>query len=195
MRSISSVTVTTATLAAALILGAATPAVAGAVCNEVDRRSPCISSSDLKARLDLDEDGKQGRLRVRNADGTTAVQLNASTGNVTNLFSNQADQSNGLVKAWARINVNGAILACWRCNTDPNATRRLGMGNYKVDFTPLSTDITGRPRAVTADAHSQQSIAVLQGYDYFGDASSVQVLAVAPSSGNLIDTVFTLLIY
>lgn len=195
MRIISSITMVAGALAAALILAAWQPAVAGRVCNELDLRSPCIRSNDIRANIALGGSTGDARLRLRDEEGTNAVDLQASTGNVTNLFSNDENQGNGLVKAWARINVSGTILACWRCNKDPSETGRLGTGNYVVDFTPLSTDIRGRPRAVTADAHSQQSVAVLQSYDRFDDASSVQVLAVAPSTGNLVDTVFTLLVY
>jgi hypothetical protein len=195
MRIISSVIMITGALAVTATLIAAPPAQAGPVCNELDLRSPCIRSNDIRSNIALGGPTGDARLRLRNEDGANAVDLQASTGNLTNLFSNEADQSNGLVKAWARINVNGTILACWRCNKDPSETGRLGTGNYVVDFTPLSTDIRGRPRAVTADAHSQQNVAVLQSYDRSDDASSVRVLAVAPSTGNLVDTVFTLLIY
>lgn len=73
------------------------------------------------------------------------MDLRASDGNVTNLFSNDEDESNGLVKAWARINADATIAACWRCNTDTAETRRIRDGEYEVDFTPLATDNTGRP--------------------------------------------------
>jgi hypothetical protein len=108
----------------ALTLGVnSLPAGAGRVYNELDLRSPCINSSDLKARLNLDEDGRDARLRVRGADGENAVQLSAANATVTNLFSNDENASNGLVKAWAQINFDGTIEACWRCNTDPAETR------------------------------------------------------------------------
>ena len=77
------------------------------------------------------------------------MDLRASDGNVTNLFSNEEDESNGLVKAWAQINSGGTIVACWRCNTDPDLTRRVVDGVYVVDFTPLATDIRGPPRSAT----------------------------------------------
>ncbi|MGH6903303.1 MAG: hypothetical protein ACREIR_11245 [Geminicoccaceae bacterium] len=74
--------------------------------------SPCIRSNDLKARIDLDEDGRNGRLRVRDAAGANAVEPDARSGNITNLFSNDGNASNGPVKAWAQINANGTIAAC-----------------------------------------------------------------------------------
>ena len=169
MRVISSVTMVGA-LATALILAAWQPAVAGRVCNELDLRSPCIRSNDIRANIALGGSTGDGRLRLRNEDGVNAVELRASDGNVNNLFSNEADQSNGLVKAWAQINADGTIVACWRCNTDPNETRRLSTRSYEVDFAPLATDMTDRPRLAAID---------LGGFIVFvdraGDASPVFV--------------------
>jgi hypothetical protein len=145
MRIIGFIGATIGGVAVAATLIAAPPAAAGKACNELGLGSPCIKSNDLKARINLRESGKDGRLQVRDANNATAVSLDGSSGNVTNLFSNEADQSNGLVKAWARINFDGTIDACWRCNTDPNETRRVIAGAYEVDFTPLATDIMGRP--------------------------------------------------
>jgi len=144
MHIIGSVTVTIGTLAAILTF-APVPAEAGPACNRIGLGSPCIKSNDLKARLNLDERGRDARLRLRNAARANAVELDARSGNVTNLFSNDQDASNGLVKAWARINADGSIVACWRCNTDPGETGRTGPGFYEVDFTPLATDISARP--------------------------------------------------
>src|SRR5687768_13310779 len=89
-------------LAFALTLSAVSqPAEAGAACNELDLSSPCIGSSDLNANLIVGGSTGNGRLRARKANGQTGVELSASTANVTNLFSNGANKSNGLVKAWA----------------------------------------------------------------------------------------------
>jgi hypothetical protein len=172
------------------------PAGAGRVCNELDLRSPCINSSDLKARLNLDEDDTDARLRVRDRDGENAVQLNAANSTVTNLFSNLQDESNGLIKAWAQINADGTIAACWRCNTDTNETRRFATGAYEVDFSPLSTDITGRPRAATVDniGGGEAPITVLNLADRDGDASSVYV-DTNNLSGAPLDAPFVLAIY
>jgi hypothetical protein len=181
----------------ALTLGVTSgPAEAGRVCNELDLRSPCINSSDLKARLNLDEDGTDARLRLRDEDGGSAVQLNAANATATNLFSNDEDESNGLVKAWAQINADGTIAACWRCNTDPNETRRFTAGSYEVDFTPLSTDVTGRPRAATVDniGGGDAPVAVLYLADRDGDASSVYV-DTNNLSGAPLDAPFVLAIY
>ena len=100
MRIICSMTLTTGALAAALTF-IAPPAEAGPACNRIGLNSPCIKSNDLKARLNLDERGRDARLRLRNADRANAVDLDARSFNVTNLFANEPDASNGLVKAWA----------------------------------------------------------------------------------------------
>ena len=145
MRIIGSVIMATGALAFATALIASQPAAAGKLCQRAGLSSPCVQSNDLKARITLKEAAKDGRLQIRDANNDTAFNLDGSSANVTNLFSNETDQSNGLVKAWARINADGTIDACWRCNTDPNETRRIAEGQYEVDFTPLATDISGRP--------------------------------------------------
>lgn len=58
----------------------------------------------------------------------------------------------GFVKAWARINADGTVASCYKCNS--GATLQLGTGQYAVDFSPLSSDITGRPRSATLDTLS-----------------------------------------
>jgi hypothetical protein len=152
MRTIGLATVAVGAFAVALTLGVSPrPATAGKVCDELDLNDHCVNSSDLKARLNLDEDGKDGRLRVRDAVGTNAVQLNAANGSVTNLFSNAADESNGLVKAWAQINADGTVAACWRCDSEPSETNRFQTGFYEVDLTPL--DRHHRTAAAGHDRH------------------------------------------
>jgi len=119
----------TGALALVLTLGAAPqPAEAGPACNRLGLSNNCIKSNDLKARIKLRESGRDGRLQIRDADNATALNLDGGAGNVTNLFSNLEDESNGLVKAWAQINANGTIAACWRCNIDPAETRRFATG-------------------------------------------------------------------
>jgi hypothetical protein len=186
-------------LAAASVLtltlsGLAPPAAAGPLCNRADLNSPCVSSSDLKANLVVGGNTGQGRLRVRNEDRDNAVELRASTANVTNLFSNDEDESNGLVKAWAKINSDGTIAACWRCNTAANETFRVSEGLYEVDFTPLATDISGRPRSATVSGDGAVPQAVIRIADIPVDASSLNVATNAPG-GALNDTPFVLIIY
>jgi hypothetical protein len=184
-------------LAVAIMLGATLQAAeAGKACKRLGMSNSCIKSSDLKARINLEEDGKNGELLIRNAHGENGVQLDASSANVTNLFSNQGDESNGLVKAWAQINADGTIAACWRCNTDTDETRRIINGNYEVDFTPLATNITGRPRSASIDSHvvTNAEAALIDVADRSGDASSLFV-NTADADGTDADRPFVLLIY
>jgi hypothetical protein len=172
----------------------ASPAEAGRLCGRADLDSPCISSSDLKANLIVGGATGNGRLRLRNDDGDNGVDLRADNGNVINLFSNDEDESNGLVKAWAKINDDGTIAACWRCDTDPSQTFRVSEGLYEVDFTPLATDITGRPRAATISGAGNIPQAVIRVADIDDDASSLNVATNAPG-GALTDAPFILIIY
>jgi hypothetical protein len=196
MRNISVAAFAIGTLAIALMSGAAAPALAGPVCNELDLRGPCIRSNDIRADVVLGGNGDEGRLRLRNEDRATAVQLRASDANVTNLFSNAASQSNGLAKARAQIDADGTIVACWRCNTDPNETRLTATGHYEVDFTPLSTDITGRPRLAVLDGHTTFTPAhgTIILADRSGDPSSV-VLRIRNEAGAAADAPFVPIIY
>jgi hypothetical protein len=150
----------------------------------------------LRARINLRESGRDGRLQIRDADNEPAVSLDGGSANLTNLFSNLEDESNGLVKAWAQINADGTIEACWRCNTDTSETRRFGTGDYEVDFTPLATDITGRPRLATIDVHvaDQTTARTIDLADRSGDASSV-FLRTSDANGTPSDRPFVLIIY
>jgi hypothetical protein len=126
--------------------------MAGPACNELGLGSPCVRSNDIRANLTLGRSTGDGLLQLQDDARVQGVQLRATTGNVINRFSNEEDQSNGLGKAWAQIAANGTIVACWRCNTDTAETRLFSdPGEYEVDFTPLATDLTGRPRSATID--------------------------------------------
>jgi hypothetical protein len=80
---------------------AAAPAAAGEACDELGLPDNCVSGNDLKERLDLRRSDEHARLRLKDRDGETAVELDARSANVTNLFSDDPEESNGLVKAWA----------------------------------------------------------------------------------------------
>lgn len=122
------------------------------------------------------------------------MDLRASNGNVTNLFSNDEDESNGLVKAWAQIDADGTIVACRRCNKDPNETRRTGTGTYEVDFTPLTTFIQGRPRSATIDHTATGEAAMIKLTDRGVDQSSVFVRTL-DEDGAAADLPFVLIVY
>ena len=142
----------TACAAAALfawtLSGLAPAAEAGQVCSRAGLSSPCVTNSDMKPSIVLGGSSGDGRLRIRDDANDIGVDLQAN-GNVTNRFDNAASRSNGLVKAWAAINADGSVAACWRCDKGSSATFRTSTGLYQVDFTPLSTDISGRPRSAT----------------------------------------------
>jgi hypothetical protein len=191
----SATTMALGALAVVVTWGAAPQsAEAGPACNELGLDSPCIRSNDLRARLNLDEDGTSARLRLRNEDGDDAIELDAGSANVTNLFSNEEDESNGLVKAWANMNADGTIAACWRCNTDPAETLRTATGVYEVDFTPLATDITGRPRSAVISGTGAFPQAVIRVADIDDDASGLNIATNTPGGG-LVDVPFVLIIY
>lgn len=194
--------ITGLSILAATLSCLASPVAGARVCGRLDLSSPCVSSSDLRARLNVGSGADDGRLRLRDGGGATAVELHGSTGNVTNLFADDLALSNGLVKAWAQINKDGTVAACWRCNTDPLETNKFGTGDYEVDFTPLSTDIRGRPRIATISGVSPP-VAVVRviNRNVNGngqpepDDSSVHVVTANPATGAKLDAPFVILIF
>ena len=91
----------------------------------------------------LGNTGSSGTLYLDNGTASwNSIVLAGSTGNVTNQLG-----GNGLVKAWARINADGTVASCWRCNLEADETRLISgfTGSYEVDFTPVGTDIRDRP--------------------------------------------------
>ena len=131
-----------------------------------------------------------GDLQLRNTANAITIQMDGQTGNLTNTFT-----GNGLIKAWARINSNGTVLSCFRCNISAAQTRRIALGSYEVDFTPFSTNVRARPRTVAIDSHSTgtpKGFAILA--DRAGDASSV-FIRTTDFSGVTADRAFTLAIY
>lgn len=91
--------------------------------------------------------GEDGDLVIYDNTDTETFRVNGQTGSATNTLS-----GNGLVKAWARINANGSVLSCWRC--DPTETFRLAEGSYIVSFAPLGLNLHGRPRSAIVDSHT-----------------------------------------
>lgn len=153
-----------------------------------------VGGVDMKPDISLGTGGNAGGLSVKNTAGTPTVSLDGDSGNVTNLFSSTAALSNGLVKAWAQIAADGSIVACWRCNTDPAETQKTSTGTYEVDFTPLSTDISGRPRSAVVDSFGISSaVGFVKLQDRFMDASSVFVETIAGNSD--FDLPFTVIVY
>ena len=136
-------------VAFALSLGAAPrPAEAGKACRSIDLGRTCLRSSDHKPTLKLGRSGNDGDFTVRAADGSLGVKFDGDTGTVSNRFA-----GDGLVKGWARINADGTVHSCYRCNKNEDSieTQKLDVSIYEVDFTPLALDIRDRPRTVVGD--------------------------------------------
>ncbi len=139
--------------------------------------SQCVSAGDIAANA-VSSGKLRANLRLR--------------GDTTNPLS-----GNGIVKAWARINANGTVESCYRC--DPRDTRRLNLGDYEVSFRPLATDIRGRPRLATLDTFGDipnvsSVIGEISLADRMGQADEVFV-QTANSSGNDADRRFVLVIF
>jgi hypothetical protein len=174
--------------------GLAPAAEAGQVCSRAGLSSPCVSNSDMKPSIVLGGSSGNGRLRIRDDAKVTGVDLR-DNGNVTNLFDNNQNRSNGLVKAWAEINADGSVANCWRCDKASGATFRVQTGVYQVDFTPLNTDITGRPRSVTVSGDGNVPLAAIRTADHPTDASALNVGTNNPTTGAALDAPFILIIY
>ena len=156
-----------------------------------------VTSVDMAPSLNLGTQGNDGDFTVKNASGTPTVRMNGDGANITNLFSSVPGQSNGLVKAWARVESTGAVHSCWRCNTDPTVTFRDDTGIFFVDFTPLATDISARPIAVVNRSNStgavQNEQVTLVSVD--NDLSRVFVITHRSTNGDLADYDFTVFIF
>ncbi len=135
----------------------------------------------------LGGNGEDGDLLIHDSADAETFRVNGQTGTATNELS-----ANGQVKAWARINADGTVLSCWRCN--PDATSQLGQ-LYTVDFSPLGADIQSRPRMVVMDSHAatveSPSVARLQN----GPTPTSVVVWVTQFDAMAADPSFTLLIY
>jgi hypothetical protein len=151
--------------------------MAGA-CKKLGLTAPCVSTGDIKQQAVTNARIKIDTIR-RNRMDESVAGLNG----------------NGMVKAWARINADGTIASCWRCNTDTSQTRNYGTGYYEVDFTPLSTDISGRPRSAVLDILlAGSTTGMISVANRSGDPSSVFVYTL-DIDGNPADRPFTLIIY
>ena len=135
--------------------------------------------------------GSNGTVIVKKSNGDTQIKLKGRSATILNAFG-----GNGTVKAWAQINANGTIDSCWRCNKSVAETKKLGTGTYEVDFTPLSSDITSRPRLATVDGHDGLFAPsnIINVVTRSGDPSSVFVKLISRLGANS-DAPFTLLIF
>ncbi len=100
-----------------------------------------------------------------------------------------------LVKAWAKIAADGTVIACDRCNPDSGKTRRVGAGLYHVDFTPVSTDISGRPYSGRINfADGQAEVGQIGASSFEADPSTVLV-RTEDASGAATDKAFTVIVH
>ncbi len=146
----------------------------------------------------LGNSGTSGYMALDNGTASwSSIQLAGSTGTLTNQFG-----GDGLVKAWARINFDGTVASCYRCNLDPVETNRIGSagsGIYEVDFTPVGTDISSRPWTCSlgtgAVFGASGEISCVQ---RSGDPSSlfVQIRIPSTTSGTVAsDQAYTIVVY
>jgi len=150
----------------------------------------CVTKTDIRDKAVVSS-------KIRNkAVSTSKIQPGAVTRSKI-ADSVAALKGNGMVKAWARIKSDETVASCWRCNKATTETRRLGVGDYEVDFTPLSTDIRGRPRMAILDAFG--AIYFFSGggirvSDRLDDPSSVFVNIYDPD-GNDLDSSFNIIVF
>ncbi len=113
-------------------------------------------------------------------DGTTATATNALAGN-------------GFVKGWARMKADGTLLSCYNCDSDPLKTLRTALGTYYVDFSPIASDISTRPRMAVLDkfdltVSGVDTITLTD--DNTGDPSRIRIF-----TGPAQDHSFTIMVY
>ncbi len=140
-----------------------------------------------------------GNGTVSASGGSGSISLRSSTGaDVTSLSPIAITQplaGNGAVKAWAKINSDGTVQSCYKCSSSATDTQNVGTGFYEVDFTPLGTDITARPRTATITHHGSGVLAhgevALGGRS--GDLSAIWVRTA--NAGTALNRPFTIVIY
>ncbi len=99
--------------------------------------------------------------------------------------------------ACCRINSNGTPIGAEsnRCNLSGLETRRLALGSYEVDFTPLSTDVRSFVKLATLDTQAAGSATAELGVaDRAGDFSSVFVL-IRSNANAAVDRGFNLCLF
>jgi hypothetical protein len=139
--------------------------------------------------------GNAGKLTLRQDNGDVGISMSGKTGDVTNML-----DGNGPIKAWCRIKADGTYDDGFRCNSDPNETRKIGapgaVGWYKVDFTALSTDISSRPHIASCsnNADSVPVCKIITSHVHSSDLSSLFV-TTRDINGNLADASFTVALF
>jgi hypothetical protein len=139
----------------------------------------------------LGNSGHSGTLFLDNGGASwSSIVLSGSSGNLTNQFA-----GNGLVKAWARINSTGTVASCYRCSAAAADTNRIVLGAYEVDFTPVGTDISGRPWTCSlGNGAVFGAIGQIGCVQRSGDPSSIFV-DIRNTTGAAADAAFTVVVY
>ena len=162
-------------MACAMAAFSAAPAAAG---NGV-KCNGCVNSKDVKNGQVKKNDLSRG-LR----EAIFGIDPRGDTG---------ALSSNGPLKAWAKIAADGTVIACDRCDANSAETRKVGAGLYHVDFTPLGSDISGRPYATMINV-SDGEVGQISAISLGADPSTVLV-RTEDAGGAAADKAFTVLVY
>jgi hypothetical protein len=75
--------------------------------------------------------------------------------------------------------------------SDPDQLVETGV--YRIDFTPLATDIRGRPLSATVTDAAVQAVIRAENDPF--DLSAIDVIMTAPSNDTPVDRSFALIIY
>lgn len=143
----------------------------------------------------VSEPGDDGEILLLDGMGSSLLELDGGTGNIEQDVDNIAiANGNGAVKAWAKIDADGTVFQCWKCNLSAAQTRRLDEGDYEVDFE--LGNIQARPRLAIIDSHTTTAVTSF-GVAVFGssDTSTVRVRTRALSDGVLLDAAFTVFVF
>jgi hypothetical protein len=127
------------------------------------------------------------------SDGSSndlALDLEGSNGTITNKIT-----GNGVVKAWARMNADGTVASCYRCNSSATVTGKISTGNYEVDFT-IDSNIDTRP---VACSNGHNGVGFAGGVGIYcvgrgGDDSAVFV-HIETGAGSSTDSPFTVVVF
>ncbi len=138
--------------------------------------------------VDIGTSGTAGDLTLRDSSADTNITLDGETGTATNWLN-----GNGFVKGWARMKADGTLLSCYNCDSDPLKTLRTALGTYYVDFSPIASDISTRPRMAVLDkfdltVSGVDTITLTD--DNTGDPSRIRIF-----TGPAQDHSFTIMVY
>jgi hypothetical protein len=150
--------------------------------------TPSMQFDGSAGNIYLGGDGQDGDMVVSNSNAVQTISFDGDTATVWNAFS-----GDGFVKGWARIDSNGSVLGCYNCNTDVTKTLRTALGTYYVDFSPIASDISTRPRIAVLDKFG----ASISGVDTItltdddtGDTSRIRVFTGPAADHSFTITVF-----